>query len=76
MVIIGGLGSIYGSFLGATLITLMPELLRTFQDYDIIVYGLLLVLMTMFMPGGLVRVFESIGTFIFSAFAAKEKGNA
>jgi branched-chain amino acid transport system permease protein len=55
MVIIGGLGSIYGSFLGAALLTLLPEFLRTFQDYDIIVYGLLLVLMTMFMPGGLVR---------------------
>ncbi|MDD5711141.1 MAG: branched-chain amino acid ABC transporter permease [Smithellaceae bacterium] len=55
MVIIGGLGSIYGSVLGAALLTLLPELLRTFQDYDIIVYGLLLILMTMFMPGGLVR---------------------
>lgn len=55
MVIIGGLGSIYGSFLGATLLTLLPELLRAFQDYDIVVYGLLLIFMTMFMPGGLVR---------------------
>jgi branched-chain amino acid transport system permease protein len=56
MVIIGGLGSIYGSFLGAALLTLLPEFLRAFQDYDIIVYGLLLIVMTMFMPGGLVRI--------------------
>jgi branched-chain amino acid transport system permease protein len=55
MVIIGGLGSIYGSLLGAVLLTLLPELLRAFQDYDIIVYGLLLISMTMFMPGGLVK---------------------
>lgn len=55
MVVIGGLGSIYGSLLGAALLTLLPEFLRTFQDYDIIVYGLLLIVMTMFMPGGLVR---------------------
>ncbi|HWI41057.1 MAG TPA: branched-chain amino acid ABC transporter permease, partial [Verrucomicrobiae bacterium] len=55
MVIVGGLGSIYGSFLGAALLTMLPELLRTFQDYDIIVYGLILILATMFMPGGLVR---------------------
>lgn len=54
MVIIGGLGSIYGSFLGAVLLTLLPEMLRAFQDYDIVIYGLLLILMTMFMPGGLV----------------------
>jgi branched-chain amino acid transport system permease protein len=55
MVIIGGLGSIYGSLIGAALLTLLPEILRTFQDYDIIVYGGLLIIMTMFMPGGLAR---------------------
>lgn len=55
MVIIGGLGSIYGSFLGAALLTLLPEFLRAFQDYDIVVYGFLLIFMTMYMPGGLVR---------------------
>lgn len=56
MVVIGGLGTVYGSFLGAALLTLLPELLRTFQDYDIVIYGLLLVVMTMFLPGGLVRI--------------------
>lgn len=56
MVVIGGLGSVYGSFLGAALLTLLPEFLRTFQDYDIVVYGLILLLMTMFMPGGLARI--------------------
>jgi len=55
MVVIGGLGSIYGSFLGAALLTLLPEFLRAAQDYDIIIYGALLMLMVMFMPGGLVR---------------------
>jgi branched-chain amino acid transport system permease protein len=55
MVIIGGLGSIYGSLIGAALLTLLPEMLRTFQDYDIVVYGGLLIVMTMFMPGGLAR---------------------
>ncbi|HEX9079759.1 MAG TPA: branched-chain amino acid ABC transporter permease [Desulfuromonadaceae bacterium] len=55
MVVIGGLGSIYGSFLGAALLTLLPEFLRGTQDYDIVVYGALLMVMVMFMPGGLVR---------------------
>ena len=55
MVVIGGLGSIYGSFLGAALLTLLPELLRGAQDYDIVIYGALLMAMVMFMPGGLVR---------------------
>jgi len=60
MVIIGGLGSIYGSCLGAALLTLLPEFLRTFQDYDIVVYGLLLIMMTMFMPGGLVQGVDTV----------------
>lgn len=68
MVIIGGLGSIYGSFLGATLLTLLPELLRAFQDYDIVVYGLLLIFMTMFMPGGLVRGIPDL----FQRFRSRE----
>jgi len=55
MVVIGGLGSVYGSFLGAALLTLLPELLRGAQDYDIVIYGGLLLVMVMFMPGGLVR---------------------
>jgi branched-chain amino acid transport system permease protein len=56
MVVIGGLGSIYGSFLGAALLTLLPEFLRAAHDYDIIIYGALLMLMVIFMPGGLVRI--------------------
>jgi len=58
MVIIGGLGSIYGSFLGAAILTLLPEFLRVFHDFDVIIYGLMLILMTMFMPGGLISGFE------------------
>lgn len=55
MVVIGGLGSIYGSFLGALLLTMLPEFLRFMHDYDIVFYGGLLMIMTIFMPGGLVR---------------------
>ena len=55
MVVIGGLGSVYGPFLGAALLTLLPEILRGANDYDIVIYGAILVLMVMFMPGGLVR---------------------
>lgn len=56
MVVIGGLGSVYGSILGALLLTMLPEILRTFHDYDIIVYGLMLIVMTIYMPKGLVGI--------------------
>ncbi|MGZ3596822.1 MAG: branched-chain amino acid ABC transporter permease [Syntrophales bacterium] len=66
MVIIGGLGSIYGSFLGAAILTLLPELFRTLQDYDIVVYGIVLIVMTMFMPGGLVRGVPLLARFLLA----------
>ena len=66
MVIIGGLGSIYGSFLGAAILTLLPELFRTFQDYDIVVYGIVLIVITMFMPGGLVRGVPLLARFLLA----------
>jgi branched-chain amino acid transport system permease protein len=71
MVVIGGLGSIYGSFFGAALLTLLPEFLRGVNDYDIIVYGGLLVIMVMYMPGGLVRGIPSLFRKII-----KKKGEA
>jgi len=66
MVVIGGLGSIYGSFLGAAILTLLPEFLRALHDFDIMVYGLILIVMTMFMPGGLVGGFRMIAEKIMS----------
>jgi len=72
MVVIGGLGSIYGSFLGAALLTLLPEILREAKDYDIVIYGLILMLMVMFMPGGLVRGVPEL----FRKITGKGGGNA
>lgn len=76
MVVIGGLGSILGPLLGAGLLTLLPEFLRTFQDYDIIVYGLLLVLMTMYMPGGLASGFTALVSRFRSRFCTGVVKNA
>lgn len=76
MVIIGGLASIYGSLLGAALLTMLPEMLRAFQDYDIIVYGLLLVVMTMFMPGGLVKGLPGVVAVLRRKSAEKEGRDA
>ncbi|MEQ8152387.1 MAG: branched-chain amino acid ABC transporter permease, partial [Smithellaceae bacterium] len=71
-----GLGSIYGSFLGAAILTMMPEFLRVLQDFDIIVYGLLLVIMTMYMPGGLISGFNQITGFISGKIKGGGAGHA
>jgi branched-chain amino acid transport system permease protein len=53
MVVLGGMGSILGSVLGAVALTLLPELLRRFADYQDLVYGALLVVLLIWRPQGL-----------------------
>ncbi|SFG45186.1 branched-chain amino acid transport system permease protein [Desulfotomaculum arcticum] len=53
MVVLGGLGSIPGTILGATLLTAIPEILRFSSEYRMIIYGALLVIMMIFRPHGL-----------------------
>jgi len=55
MVVIGGMASIWGALLGASLLTLLPEWLHAFADYEMIVYGLILMLVMIFLPQGLLR---------------------
>ncbi|MDX2481955.1 MAG: branched-chain amino acid ABC transporter permease [Desulfuromusa sp.] len=54
MVVIGGMGSIWGSLFGAALITLLPEWMDMFETYKDFVHGGILVLVLMFLPQGLV----------------------
>lgn len=53
MVVIGGLGSIRGSIIGALILSIAPELLRGLKDYRILIYGLLMVIMMRYRPQGL-----------------------
>ncbi len=55
MVVVGGMASIWGSIFGAAVITLLPEVLHVFEDFDIIIYGLILMLILIFLPEGLTR---------------------
>lgn len=53
MVIVGGAGSVWGALIGATLLTLLPEYLRVMKDYDVLIYGTLVILVVMFAPRGI-----------------------
>jgi branched-chain amino acid transport system permease protein len=53
MVVLGGLGSITGSVVAATVLTISLELLREFQQYRMVVYALMLVVMMLARPQGL-----------------------
>ena len=45
MVVLGGMGSIFGSIVSASVLTLLPEVLRSVSDYRMLVYSIVLILM-------------------------------
>jgi branched-chain amino acid transport system permease protein len=53
MVVLGGMGSILGSVLGAIILTVLPETLRQFQAYQDLMYGGLLVALLILRPQGI-----------------------
>jgi branched-chain amino acid transport system permease protein len=55
MVVIGGMASIWGSLLGAVVLTVLPETLTVFSEYEMIVYGLILIVIMILLPQGLFR---------------------
>jgi branched-chain amino acid transport system permease protein len=56
MVVIGGTGSTLGVATAAVILTLLPELFRFMNDYRLLVFGALLVLVMRFAPGGLAGI--------------------
>jgi branched-chain amino acid transport system permease protein len=53
MVLVGGAGTEAGPLVGALLLTLLPEWLRPFRQYYLILYGAAVVVVMVFLPGGL-----------------------
>jgi len=63
IVVIGGMGSNVGVIVGALIIVLLPEYLRAFSEYRLLLFGLILVLMMVFRPGGIVVSKRRVYTF-------------
>jgi branched-chain amino acid transport system permease protein len=59
-VILGGSGTIAGPAIGAFLVVFLPELLRFADSFRLILYGLILVLATIFMPIGIVGIAKTL----------------
>ena len=66
-VVLGGLGSMIGSVLSASVLTILPEALRAFEDYRMVAYSLALIVVMIFKPSGL------MGTYDFSMSRLLEK---
>ena len=60
MVVIGGIGSTWGVLAGAVLLTLMPEMFRFVNDYKLLIYGGLLLLVMRWSPSGLAGLADMV----------------
>lgn len=58
MVVLGGMGSMIGSVISATVLTILPEALRSFAEYRMVAYSLLLVVVMIFKPTGLMGTYD------------------
>ena len=53
MVVVGGIGNLWGGLLGAAILTALPEVLHSLRDYALLMYGLILMGALVFFPEGL-----------------------
>jgi len=55
MAVVGGIGTLGGPLIGALVLSVLPELLRSVGDFRLVIYGVLLIIVVMFCPGGLLQ---------------------
>jgi len=60
MVVIGGSASLWGALLGTALLVSLPEFLTRLQDYEMVIYGAILILVMVFAPRGLTGIAAKI----------------
>ncbi len=58
IVVLGGMGSMIGSVISATVLTAVPEFLRAFDQYRMVAYSLLLIIVMIFKPTGLMGTYD------------------
>ncbi len=54
MVVVGGITNVWGGIVGSVVITILPEALRKFEEFDVLAYGLILTLSLLFFRRGFV----------------------
>jgi branched-chain amino acid transport system permease protein len=72
MVIVGGSGRFFGPMLGAAMVILLPEWLRFMKDWYLVMFGLAIVALMIWLPGGLLSIPERVRWRRRGPLAAKE----
>lgn len=66
MLFLGGTGTIFGPALGAIFLKFLPELTYQFQDYEMLLNGVILIVVLVFMPRGIYGLLTTIRKRIFA----------
>lgn len=59
-IVVGGMGSVAGSVIGASVLSALPEVLRPVKEYSDVIYTLILLGFLLFVPRGLVTVWDRL----------------
>jgi branched-chain amino acid transport system permease protein len=62
MLYLGGIGTIFGPALGAVFLKLLPEVTYRFQDYELLINGIILIIVLVFMPKGIFGIFQMLSS--------------
>ena len=73
MTMVGGMGNLTGSIVGATILPILQEYLRAIQDWQYVVYGLAIMIVVLFIPGGLMEVTNRLKPILSKAFSRLRK---
>jgi len=58
--VFGGMASTFGAVVGAAVLTTLPQLLTVFKEYEMVVFGAVMMLTMIFMPKGLVPTLRAM----------------
>jgi branched-chain amino acid transport system permease protein len=75
-IILGGSGTIAGPIIGSFILIFLPEYLRVAEEYRLLIYGLLLILITIYMPKGIVHLIQAAYRYAAAKVTGKKAPNA
>ncbi len=73
MVVLGGIGHVWGGIVGAIIVTIIYDLTRDYHEYQLLIFGFVIVLTVMFMPTGIGGLFDRY--LVTRGFVAIRKAN-
>ena len=76
MAMIGGVQNTVGAFFGAVIVQVLPQLLKNFEKFFQLFWGVAIVLLMVFMPEGIAGIFKSLGLKMRARKKDAAKGNA